>query len=110
MQQGREPLDVDFCSITVDGTLDNDILQQQLHNVVRQRQELLQVEIDLKAQMIARTEIMDMRNSFDAQLKDNVNNTTKLQVQISSCDRNWIFSFILLELHVLLLIASICFY
>jgi len=82
VQQGREPLDVDFCSITVDGTLDNDILQQQLHNVVRQRQELLQMEIDLKAQIIARTEIMDMRNSFDAQLKDNVNNTTKLQVQI----------------------------
>ncbi|XP_017421942.1 uncharacterized protein LOC108331634 isoform X7 [Vigna angularis] len=85
VQQGREPLDVDFCSITVDGTLDNDILQQQLHNVVRQRQELLQMEIDLKAQMIARTEIMDMRNSFDAQLKDNVNNTTKLQEQL--CER-----------------------
>ncbi|XP_017421939.1 uncharacterized protein LOC108331634 isoform X3 [Vigna angularis] len=84
-EQGREPLDVDFCSITVDGTLDNDILQQQLHNVVRQRQELLQMEIDLKAQMIARTEIMDMRNSFDAQLKDNVNNTTKLQEQL--CER-----------------------
>ncbi|XP_027902327.1 uncharacterized protein LOC114162592 isoform X3 [Vigna unguiculata] len=85
VQQGREPLDVDFCSITVDGTLDNDILQQQLHNVVRQRQELLQMEIDLKAQIIARTEIMDMRNSFDAQLKDNVNNTTKLQEQL--CER-----------------------
>ncbi|XP_068483557.1 stress response protein NST1 isoform X4 [Phaseolus vulgaris] len=84
-EQGREPLDVDFCSITVDGTLDNDILQQQLHNVVRQRQELLQMEIGLKAQMIARTEIMDMRNTFDAQLKDNVNNTNKLQEQL--CER-----------------------
>ena len=26
VQQRRKPLDVDFCSITVDGTLDNDIL------------------------------------------------------------------------------------
>ncbi|CAJ1974456.1 unnamed protein product [Sphenostylis stenocarpa] len=89
VQQGREPLDVDFCSMTVDGTLDNDILQQQLHNVVRQRQELLQMEIELKAQMIARTEIMDMRNTFDAQLKDHVNNANKLQEQL--CERERTF-------------------
>ena len=85
MQQGREPLDVDFCSITVDGALDNDILQQKLHNVVRQRQELLQMEIELKAQMIARTEIMEMRNTFDAQLKDHVSNANKFQVVNSNC-------------------------
>ncbi|KAH1112777.1 hypothetical protein GLYMA_04G230800v4 [Glycine max] len=84
-EQGREPLDVDFCSITVDGALDNDILQQQLHNVVRQRQELLQMEIELKAQMIARTEIMEMRNTFDAQLKDHVSNANKFQEQL--CER-----------------------
>ncbi|XP_020236764.1 uncharacterized protein LOC109816249 isoform X2 [Cajanus cajan] len=84
-EQGREPLDVDFCSITVDGTLDNDILQQQLHNVVRQRQEFLQMEIELKAQLIARTEIMEIRNSFDAQLKEHVNNVNKLQEQL--CER-----------------------
>ncbi|XP_028236181.1 uncharacterized protein LOC114415606 isoform X2 [Glycine soja] len=84
-EQGREPLDVDFCSITVDGAVDNDILQQQLHNVVRQRQELLQMEIELKAQMIARTEIMEMQSTFDAQLKDHVNNASKLQEQL--CER-----------------------
>ncbi|TKY74036.1 Reticulocyte-binding protein a [Spatholobus suberectus] len=84
-EQGREPLDVDFCSITVDGTLDNDILQQQLHSVVRQRQELLQMEIELKAQMIARTEIMEMRNTFDAQLKEHANNADELQEQL--CER-----------------------
>ncbi|KAK7289805.1 hypothetical protein RIF29_03764 [Crotalaria pallida] len=67
VQQGREPLDVDFCSVTVDGTVDNDILQQQLHNVVRQRQEIMQLEIEVKAQIIARTEIMEMQNNFDAQ-------------------------------------------
>ncbi|KAL2339563.1 hypothetical protein Fmac_007503 [Flemingia macrophylla] len=84
-EQGREPFDVDFCSITVDGTLDNDILQQQLHNVVRQRQEFLQMEIELKAQLIARTEIMEIRNSFDAQLKEHVTNANKLQEQL--CER-----------------------
>ncbi|XP_019417222.1 PREDICTED: uncharacterized protein LOC109328280 isoform X1 [Lupinus angustifolius] len=82
VQQGREPLGVDFCSITVDGTLDNDILQQQLHNIVRQRQEVLQVEIELKAQIIARTEIMEMRSTFDAQIKEHATNASKLQEQL----------------------------
>ncbi|CAL0327510.1 unnamed protein product [Lupinus luteus] len=82
VQQGREPLDVDFRSLSVDGTLDNDVLQQQLHNVVRQREEVLQVEIELKAQVIARTEIMEMRSTFDAQLKEHANNASKLQEQL----------------------------
>ncbi|KAE9587265.1 hypothetical protein Lalb_Chr23g0271841 [Lupinus albus] len=81
-EQGREPLDVDFRSLTVDGTLDNDILQQQLHNVVKQRQEVMQVEIELKAQVIARTEIMEMRSTFDAQLKEHAHNASKLQEQL----------------------------
>lgn len=80
MQQRRERLDVDFCSITVDGTLDNDdILSQQIHSVVRQRQEILQMEIELKAQMIARTELMELRSTFDAQLKEHANHSNKLQ-------------------------------
>ncbi|XP_019433494.1 PREDICTED: uncharacterized protein LOC109340295 isoform X3 [Lupinus angustifolius] len=81
-EQGREPIDADFCSITVDGTLGNDILQQQLHNVVRQRQEVLQVEIELKAQIIARNEIIEMRSTFDAQLKEHAINASKLQEQL----------------------------
>ncbi|CAL0319552.1 unnamed protein product [Lupinus luteus] len=81
-EQGREPTGVDFCSITVDGTLDNDILQQQLHNIVRQRQEVLQVEIELKAQIIARTEIMEIRSTFDAQLKEHATNASRLQEQL----------------------------
>ena len=40
VQQGREPLDVDFCSITIDGSLDNDILQQRLHTIAHQMEEL----------------------------------------------------------------------
>ncbi|XP_027190173.1 uncharacterized protein [Cicer arietinum] len=85
VQQGREHLDVDFCSITMDGTLDNDILQQQIHAVIRQRHEILQMEIELKAQMIARSEVMEMRSTFDAQLKEHANNASKFQDQL--CER-----------------------
>lgn len=80
VQQGREPLDVDFCSITIDGSLDNDRLQQRLHDVSRQREELQQMEFELRAQMIARSEIMEMQNRFGSQLKEHANSATKFQV------------------------------
>ncbi|XP_054797381.1 uncharacterized protein LOC129302483 isoform X1 [Prosopis cineraria] len=87
VQQGREPLDVDFCSITVDGALDSDIMQQRILNVARQREELGRVEIELRAQMIARTGIMEMQSSFDAQLKEQANTTSKLQEQLLDRER-----------------------
>lgn len=80
VQQGREALDVNFCSITIDGSLDNDLLQQRLHDISRQREELQQMEFELRAQMIARLEIMEMQNSFDSQLKEHTNAATKFQV------------------------------
>lgn len=46
------------------------------------REELEHVEIELRAQMIAKSEIMEMQNSFDAQLKEQANAVTKLQVYI----------------------------
>ncbi|XP_041009698.1 uncharacterized protein LOC121253842 isoform X2 [Juglans microcarpa x Juglans regia] len=81
-EQGREPLDVDFCSITVDDSLDDDLLLQRLHNVARQREELQQTEIDFRAQIIARSEIMGMQSNFDAQIKEHANAATKLQEQL----------------------------
>ena len=84
MQQGREPLDVDFCSMTMDGTLDIDILQQQILSAVSQRREILQMEIELKAQIIARSELLKMRNTYDAQLKEHANNASKFQVHIQT--------------------------
>ena len=80
VQQGREPADVDFCSITIDGILDNDILQQRLHSVVKQREELQQMETELRAQLIARGEIMEMRSTYDAHIKEHENAKIKLQV------------------------------
>lgn len=80
MQQGREPVDVDFCSITIDGTPNNDILQQRLLAVVKQKEEFHQMEVELRAQLIARSEMMEIRNSFDAQIKEHVTANVKLQV------------------------------
>lgn len=82
VQQGREPVDVDFCSISIDGTLDHDLLQQRLHDVVGQREELQHMETELRAQMIARSEIMEIQNNFDAQLKEHANAACKLQVRL----------------------------
>lgn len=81
-EQGREPLDVDFCSITVDGSLDEDLLPQRLHNVTRQREDLQRTEIELTAQMIARSEIMRMQSNFDAQINERANAAAKLQEQL----------------------------
>ncbi|KAL8519588.1 hypothetical protein ACS0TY_010505 [Phlomoides rotata] len=81
-EHGRELADVDFCSITIDGGLDNNILQQRLHALVKQREELQQMEIELHAQNIARSEILRMQNTFDTQIKEHGNANCKLQEQL----------------------------
>ncbi|CAL5405457.1 unnamed protein product [Camellia sinensis] len=87
VQQGREPADVDFCSITIDGSLDNDILQQRLHGVARQREGLQQIEIELRAQIIARSEIIEIQNNFDAQITEHANANVKLQEQLHEMEQ-----------------------
>ncbi|XP_068634135.1 uncharacterized protein [Aristolochia californica] len=82
VQQGTGPVDVDFCSITVDGGSNNDLLQQRLHSVSRQRDELQQLEFELRAQVIARAEIIEMQKNFDAQIKEHVNTVAKLKEQL----------------------------
>ncbi|KAF5732440.1 hypothetical protein HS088_TW18G01135 [Tripterygium wilfordii] len=78
----REPADVNFCSITIDGSLDGDLMEQRLQGIARQRQELQQMEAELRAQMIARSEIMERQNNFNAQIKEHANITEKLQEQL----------------------------
>ncbi|KAH6766886.1 hypothetical protein C2S52_017869 [Perilla frutescens var. hirtella] len=82
VQHGRGSLDVDFCSITIDGGLDNDILQQRLHNLAKQREELQNMELALRAQAAARSEILRLQNTFDAQIKEHANDNVKLQEQL----------------------------
>ncbi|CAH9140850.1 unnamed protein product [Cuscuta epithymum] len=87
VQQGREPADVDFGSTSVDENLDNDLLQQRLHSVVKQRDELQRMEIDLRAQIITRSEIMELRKVFDAKVKEQANTNMKLQEQLRERDQ-----------------------
>lgn len=81
VQRAREPADVDFCSINVNGSLDNDIMQQRIHSITRQREELQHMEIELKAQLISRSEILEMQHSFDAQIKEHKDAAAKLKVE-----------------------------
>ncbi|KAJ4956582.1 hypothetical protein NE237_013365 [Protea cynaroides] len=85
--EGAGPLDVNFCSITMDGGLDSDIFQQRLHSITRQREELQQMEIELKAQGIARTEIMEMQDNLDAQINEHANAAAILKEQLQEKDQ-----------------------
>ena len=80
VQDGRRSLDVDFCSIIIDGGPDNDILQQRLHNLVGKREDLHNMELELRAQISARSEIVRLHNTFDGQIKEHMNANVKLQV------------------------------
>ncbi|XVE64473.1 hypothetical protein DITRI_Ditri07aG0103600 [Diplodiscus trichospermus] len=86
-EHGREPADVDFCSITVDGSLDDDILQQRIHNVTRQREEIQQMEVELRAQAIARSRILEMQSSCDAKIKAHSNAAAKLEEQLHESEQ-----------------------
>ncbi|KAL3650592.1 hypothetical protein CASFOL_006995 [Castilleja foliolosa] len=78
VNRGREPADVDFCSITVNGGSDNDIIQQRLIDVTKQREQWQQMEIELRAQVITRS----LQNNFDMQMKEHANANAKLQEQL----------------------------
>lgn len=75
----QQPADVDFCSITIDGSMDNE-LQQRLHSVVKQKEELQHIETELRAEIIARSQIIALQSTYDSQMKEHVNANVKLQV------------------------------
>ncbi|GMH28082.1 hypothetical protein Nepgr_029925 [Nepenthes gracilis] len=88
--QGRLPLDVvGFCSTQMDGVrgLDDEMERQRLRALARRKEELQQVEIELSAHMIARSKIMRMKNSFDAQMKEQSNVATKLQEKLHETEQ-----------------------
>ncbi|KAM0913303.1 hypothetical protein ACQ4PT_012248 [Festuca glaucescens] len=74
----------DFCSITIDGSggLSDDILQQRLQSIMRQREELQQVEIDLRAQAIAHPQIIEVQRRFGEAAKEHVVAAEKLKEQL----------------------------
>lgn len=89
-EQGRGPLDVDFCSITIDGGggLNDEILQQRLQEISRQREELQHMEIELRAQAIARSEILEVQNRFQAQIKGHADAASKLKEQLQEREQH----------------------
>ncbi|KAJ8760801.1 hypothetical protein K2173_021839 [Erythroxylum novogranatense] len=86
-ENGREPADVDFCSITVDGGLGDEILQQRIQSISRQREELQQMEIDLRAQAIARSEITDIQNTYDTQIKEHMDTASKFEEKLRKSEQ-----------------------
>ncbi|KAF8379935.1 hypothetical protein HHK36_027400 [Tetracentron sinense] len=87
VQQGALPLDSDLCSLAMDGSLDIDLLQQRLHSISRQIEELQHMETELRAQVIARVEIVEMQSSFDAQIKEHTNAAARLKDQLQERDQ-----------------------
>ncbi|EPS71798.1 hypothetical protein M569_02960, partial [Genlisea aurea] len=82
-ERGREHADVDFGSITIDEGSGNDgILQHKLQTVSKQREELQHLEIELRAQVIVRSEILGFQKAFEAQAKEHANATISLQEQL----------------------------
>lgn len=75
----QQPVDVDFCSITIDGSMDNE-LQQRLRSVVKQKEELQHIETELRSELIARSQIVALQSTYDSQIKEHVNANVKLQV------------------------------
>lgn len=82
MQEGTSLLDVDPCSVTTEGVgeLNDDILQQKLQEITRQRERLQQMEIELRARAIARSDILEVQNSFEGQLKEQIDFNANLKV------------------------------
>ncbi|XP_026409461.1 uncharacterized protein LOC113304543 isoform X2 [Papaver somniferum] len=83
-EHGTQPNHGDYCSITIDdgGGLDNEMLQQRIHSVYRQREDLHNMEVELRAQIMARSAIVEMKNSFDVQMKEHVNAYEELKEQL----------------------------
>jgi hypothetical protein len=86
-QEGAAGLE-NYCSITIDGSggLGDDILQQRLQSIVQQREQLQQVEIELRAQALAHPQILEAQRSFQAAAKEHATAAAKLKV--TSC---WLF-------------------
>ncbi|KAL3570501.1 hypothetical protein D5086_027750 [Populus alba] len=78
VQHGRG-LDVDFCSITVDEGLDDDILQQRIHSIARQREELQQLGLS--------SELKRERDHSEAERAQHIQQLRDLQEHIQDKER-----------------------
>ncbi|KAF5764331.1 hypothetical protein HanXRQr2_Chr15g0690821 [Helianthus annuus] len=77
VHQVGETVNVDYFS--VDGVSDHELL---LDEVVKQRGELQHLEVNLKARLIARSEVTGIHERFDSQIKQHITSNVKLQEQL----------------------------
>ncbi|KAL1206626.1 hypothetical protein V5N11_027190 [Cardamine amara subsp. amara] len=77
-ENGREQ--VDFYSIT----MDSELLQEQIHTVSKQKGELQQMEIELRAQMIA----LEIKRNFESKSTEYANAAARMQEQLHEKERS----------------------
>ncbi|KAF5801258.1 hypothetical protein HanRHA438_Chr06g0255251 [Helianthus annuus] len=77
VHQVGETVNVDYFS--VDGVSDHEL---HLDEVVKQREELQHLEVNLKARLIARSEVTGIHERFDSQIKEHITSNVKLQEQL----------------------------
>ncbi|KAD5508932.1 hypothetical protein E3N88_16635 [Mikania micrantha] len=76
VHQVGEPVNADFFSIMVDGVSDHEL---HLDDVVKQKEQLQHLEVNLKARLIATSEVTGIHERFDSQIKDHITSNLKLQ-------------------------------
>ncbi|XP_042378526.1 uncharacterized protein LOC121971359 isoform X4 [Zingiber officinale] len=78
---GRQ--DVEFCSLTIDvgSQITDAMLQRKLQEISRLREQLQQMEIEL-ARTIARSEVLEMQNTYEVKLKEQIDINNNLKEQL----------------------------
>ncbi|XP_071728637.1 uncharacterized protein [Rutidosis leptorrhynchoides] len=61
---------------SVNGASDDEL---HLDDVVKQREQLQHLEVNLKARIIARSEVLGMQERFDLQINEHITSNVKLQ-------------------------------
>ncbi|EOA13163.1 hypothetical protein CARUB_v10026186mg [Capsella rubella] len=71
-----------------DGFSNSEMLQQQILNVSRKKGELQQLEIELRAQLFARHEIMEIQSNYESQFTEYANAAARMQEQLHEKERS----------------------
>ncbi|XP_042378524.1 uncharacterized protein LOC121971359 isoform X2 [Zingiber officinale] len=83
VQVGSGRQDVEFCSLTIDvgSQITDAMLQRKLQEISRLREQLQQMEIEL-ARTIARSEVLEMQNTYEVKLKEQIDINNNLKEQL----------------------------
>ncbi|XP_076898610.1 uncharacterized protein LOC143552220 isoform X2 [Bidens hawaiensis] len=79
VHQGRESVNGDSFSVTVDGVNEHEL---HLEEIVKQREQLQHIEVNMKARLIANSEMMGIQERYESQIKEHITSNLKLQEQL----------------------------